>query len=194
LNADTLATVVLSDYLAPGLGATLNGVGLSDADLKAGFSLFPGSYELGLSNPYLGLAGNTFTVTNQADFSGISRYSNIVLSNDAGTLLVNAAQAKLDACMVAHEINPANCGWRMSAPSEGTPDLSTLTATVTSSNLSSATWTLATTTYLQASATVSISLALSLYDTAGSHYTGSISLSSVLVDFADPNNPRVIFN
>jgi len=194
LSASALPTVILSDYVSPGTGVTLNGIAVSDADLKAGVPLFPGPYQLALTNPFLALATGAFTVTDQADFSTMSRYDNVTLAADAPAQLASAAQAKLDACLASQEMMPTDCGFGFSSLENGaTPNLSTLHFTLQSSDLSSATWQLAPGSSLQATATVSISIQGDVNDTSGNQYRGTDALQSVTVDFKDPANPNVVF-
>ena len=194
LTPNNLATLILAGHLPPGLAVTLNGITVSDADLKAGFPVFPGSYDLCLPNPFLTLAVAHFVVSDQADLADLPYDGNVEFAPDAGSRLTSVAQTKLDDCLAAHELTPVDCGFEISGlDGSGTPNPDTARFILLSSDLASADWQMDSASYLAASAAINIKVQLDVRDTRGNRYRGTDTVSAVEIDFADPDNPRVIF-
>jgi len=189
--------VDLSHIYAPGVGMALNGALIDTKTSSSSIvNLLPGTYQLTVTNSLLTVSHGQFIVTDP--HSTTSLFDTVVtLSSDAPSKLAAAAKSTLDGCMAEQEIlTSCNFGYSgLSANDQ--PIQSSIKWSFTQGNSD-----FSTTTFqynpaanpAQADASVGIRVRVVAENTAQQSYFGDQKITSVHIDFSNPNDLIVSFD
>ena len=196
------ALIDLSDTYTSGIGMKLNGVSLDAGGRSLYLDLFPGTYQLTIGNSMLVLTGGQFVVTDPTASPSLLD-TTVGLAADTPSRLADAAKATLDGCMAEASLT-SSCGF-------GLP-LVFADGTIRDVDDSTAQWSFITgssdfsatdfhydpqsePTEANASIDLQIRRAVDGEGADSAYYFWiCFNLSSVNVDFSDPNNMDVSFD
>jgi len=186
--------VNLSDVYADGVGMTLNGVAL-DSSPSSTVTLFPGSYQLGVTNSLLTLTGGDFTVTDPAGSTTLPD-TKLTLADNAQAKFADAVKKKLDGCLAEKmmlttcgfgiyyaagvTVDPNSVGWRLM---KGQTTVSKGKFTYDGSVAPSET-----------RASISLQVKLEFSGTDKTPYFSLFNILGVSIDFSDENNLAISFD
>ena len=183
--------VSLGSIYAPGAGLTINGVAAGYGATTV--TLFPGTYQLAVTNSYLEITNEQFVVRDVSGATAIS--AELGMASGAKAKLAKAAKSELSKCMKQKKMQ-TTCGFGFTAGKNQHPRLSTLKWSFLSGKdaISNAKWTYGQMSPTAASAKVKIKLKVWVNGPGRVYYQGKISITGVTVDFADPEEPDVSFD
>jgi len=195
---DVACAVGIYGYGSEGPPMTINGqpISLSD-DFSARVYLFPGSYVLEQGNPYLTISDNQFLVTSPSDHPDADY--KLSLREDVGPEFADLAIKTLKACM-KEKTTFTTCGFGSILPIYKGKPLPIKSSTIkwsfsgSAPDYSNVEFNYYLSHPLQAEAYRGASLRLDVKGTDGKSYYLNTRVSSVKIDFSDPNNLKVIFN
>ena len=189
--------IAAGDFAVYGAGMTLSGMALDDmTEWGSTHPIWALTYQLTLNHPYLALGSDTLAIDSSISdpiSPDLMSDVNITLSADGLKKLTADAKAFWKQCAESHEFDPPGCGFGISElEGGGTPDMTTLTYTITDGNLDNLEWALD---YdLTAYADAPLTIKAEIQDTVGEWYDVTYDITSVSVDFTDPKAPDVWFN
>ena len=191
-QVDGVVSLNLNSAAGERLALTLNGVPLGIKDLGL-VILFPGTYQLGTTNPLVAINPDTFVVTGPSD-PRPSFSPEYTLSDKAPALLAAAVKRTFDGCL-AEKALMTSCGWgRVGLTGNAIPNESTVKWTVISGSSDfSKTEFVITGAPTMASGKISVKLRTPCKDQRGLTWHATSTLTQVNVEFSDPNDIQVDF-
>ena len=192
-HVNGLTSFDFQNIFSNGLTLTLNGTQLAEKDIHL-VVLFPGTYQLGTTNPLLTTSNDTFIVTGPSD-PRPSFSPEYALTDTAPALFADAVKRAFDACL-AEKALETSCGWGLTSLSNGAvANESTIKWTVSGGNRDFSTKKYAVTDKPAiASADIKVTVRMDCKDTKGRSWHASVTLPSVEVDYSDPNDIQVVFS
>jgi len=190
-------TVDLSHIYASGIGMAINGASIdTKSSPSPKINLLPGTYQLTVTNPLLTVANNEFIVTDPHGTTSLFDTA-VTLSSDAQGKFAAAATSTLNGCMAEKEIlTSCNFGYAgLSDTDQPVPSSIVWTFTKGSSDFSTTAFQYDPATHpTQVDASLGIQVHVTAENSAHQSYFGDQKLTSIHIDFSDPDNLVVTFD
>jgi len=196
---DVASRVYLSTMVGGDVDLKLNGVALTSTGLSSTVTLFPGTYQMTVSNSLLTMNNNQFVITDPMSYPDTSGMK-LALTSDATGKFQTAVQTAMDKCMSEKALY-TSCGFgpRFAMTTSGFIDVDTNSITWSYQSPADGDFSNLTFDYYPysdaatASAFHSTHIRLDLSDTSGTHYYKTYTLYDINIDFSDTSNITVTY-